>query len=157
MASGSSANRANIISPSVKTGSAGKSASQGWLLDRTSSIQSAVDQLLGLLDEWRDLGLSWTCKKVLLIQMPAEDTVLDVIGIDQDGSIEIPWFIGDYKQKFRTFAETLAAAIPGAIAYETPKMWRVRKDGRNVQLAELLEASSGLRTAFEVLRAALAT
>jgi hypothetical protein len=49
------------------------------------------------------------------------------------------------------------ARRPLAVAYETPKMWRVRKAGRTrlVTVRDLLDASDAVRTVLEELGAAL--
>jgi hypothetical protein len=47
----------------------------------------------------------------------------------------------------------LAASIPGAIVYETPKLWNVSKvDKRRINVLELLEAAATRRLALERLR-----
>ena len=52
-----------------------------------------------------------------------------MLGFERSGTVQIPWAIGDAKAAFRGFAEAVAAVIPGAVSYETPKMWRVGRGG----------------------------
>ena len=54
--------------------------------------------------------------------MKAGDTTLELLGVQRDGLVEIPWSSGGEKNAFKGFAETLAAAIPEAIVYESPKL-----------------------------------
>jgi len=126
-----------------------------WLsgLERASGVSS--EYLLALLDDCRDLHVSWTLNKVLLVKMSVGAETLAILGIEADGGIQIPWDIGDAKDRFRGFAETLAAAIPGAIAYETPKMWRVGRRGEPINVRDLLNASDGFRAALQQLNEAL--
>lgn len=112
-------------------------------------------RLLGFLEGCQDIGVTWKLHAVLIVQMSAGREALAILGITPDGGVEIPWDIAGYKQKFRPFAEAVAAAIPGAVAYETPKMWRVRKDGHNVTVTDLLEVAPILRAALANLHAAL--
>lgn len=126
-----------------------------WLasLERTSGVSS--ERLLALLDSFSDLQVSWALKDVLLVKMSVGGRTLRVLGIEADGGIQIPWSIGDAKDRFRDFAETLAAAIPGAIVYETPKMWRVGRRGERITVRDILDAPDGLRAALQVLNEAL--
>jgi hypothetical protein len=85
--------------------------------------------------------------------MKAGDTTLELLGVQRDGLVEIPWSSGGEKNAFKDFAETLAAAIPGAIVYETPKLRIMSKPGkRRVNVLELLEAAPALRSALGALR-----
>ncbi|MGO4127685.1 HNH endonuclease [Inquilinus sp. YAF38] len=126
-----------------------------WLasLERTSGVSS--ERLLALLDSFSDLQISRALKDVLLVKMSVGGRTLRVLGIEADGGIQIPWSIGDAKDRFRDFAETLAAAIPGAIVYETPKMWRVGRRGERITVRDILDAPDGLRAALRVLNEAL--
>lgn len=126
-----------------------------WLssMERTSGV--SPERLLALLDSCRDLQVSWMLKEVLLVKMSVGGRTLNVLGIEADGGIQIPWSIGDAKDRFRDFAETLAAAIPGAVAYETPKMWRVGRRGERISVLDILDASDGFRTALLALNDAL--
>jgi DNA-damage-inducible protein J len=45
--------------------------------------------------------------------------------VEPDGRVQVPWSLDGRKDEFRAFAETLAAGIPGALVYETPKQWNV--------------------------------
>ncbi len=130
-------------------------AYEAWFaeLDRVQPGTSV--RLLSFLKGCEDLSVSWSLNKVLLVQMHAGDRNLVIFGIEPSGDVEIPWDIAGKKPKFRGFAEALAHAIRDAVAYETPKMWRVRKAGRRVSVLDLLTASKAVRTALEDLRIAL--
>lgn len=84
--------------------------------------------------------------------MKCGDEILDVMGIDPAGNIDVPSWIAEHQAQFHRFAEVLAAGIPGAEAYSTKKMWRVKKSGRRLRIAELLENLASVRAAFETLR-----
>ena len=95
---------------------------------------------------------------MLLVRMAVGGETLEIVGVQRDGLCEVPWSIGGAKDAFKGFAETLAAAIPEAIFYETPKTWTVSKPGKKrVDVLELLAASAALPTALERLRSDLAT
>lgn len=110
------------------------------------------------MDGCSDLNVSWSLNDVLIIRMTIGGAMLAILGVQRDGLIEIPWSISGRKDAFRDFAETLAAAIPGAIMYETPKLWVVSKAGKQrINVPELLEASTALRLALERLNSELLT
>ena len=114
--------------------------------------RSPSSRLTGFVDRCVDLGVSWKLKDVLLVRMTVGDEDLDIIGVQKDGLCEIPWSIGGAKDAFKGFAETLAAGIPGAVFYETAKMWVVSKpDKKRINLLELLEALPALRRGLEEL------
>jgi hypothetical protein len=116
-----------------------------------------LDSLLQLVEASGDLGVFWTLKHVLRVRIPARDTTIDVLGIEQDATVQVPWSIGPYKRSFRPFAETLAAALPGGTAYETNKMWRVRCFDRPPRISDLMQDPEGLSAAFKALHSALST
>lgn len=122
-----------------------------WLagLERASGASSK--RLLELLDDCRDLQVFWTLKDVLLVKMSVAGRTLSVLGIEARGSVQVPWDIGEEKSRFRGFAETLAAGIPGAVAYETPKMWRVGRPKGGISVLDILDASDALRAALRKL------
>ena len=67
-----------------------------------------------------------------------------------------PWAIGTQKDNFLSFAVRIAAAVPGALVYETPKTWSVSKPGKElVKIDELLNASASVREAVEQLHLTL--
>jgi hypothetical protein len=74
----------------------------------------------------------------------------------RDGDVHIPWSIAGRKEMFRSCAEKLAEGIPGAFAYETPKLWNVAKGGNKLlSVLELLDSSAAVRTALEILNVAM--
>ena len=130
-------------------------AQDEWFAQLDRVPTSTSSRLLALLDACRGFRVTWRLKKVLVVNMPAGEGVLSVLGIERTGSVEVPWAIGSYKAEFRAFAHTLADAIPGARTYPTPRMWRVKVGDRNVSLTELLDAGDALKTAFAEFGAAL--
>jgi 2-methylisocitrate lyase-like PEP mutase family enzyme len=81
---------------------------------------------------------------------------IEFFGIQPDGKVQIPWSAWQSKDVFRSFAETLAAAIPGAICYETPKTWTVSKDQKKrLDVVEILSATAAIRAALEEMNARL--
>lgn len=114
-----------------------------------------LDSLLQALDSCRDFGVFWKVNKVLLANIDAEAETISAIGIEADGTVQVPWSIGPYKQAFRPFAETLAAALPGGEVYETEKMWRVRCFGRFPRVSDLIHDPEAVHTAFKTLHHAL--
>ena len=91
-------------------------------------------------------GLGWE------VAGPLSAKALDVVGVQPNGLCEIPWSIGSAKHAFKDFATILAASIPGAIAYETPKTWTVSKPGKGrINILELLDAAPALWQALDAL------
>jgi len=123
-----------------------------WFAALDAIQPTPSSRLIGFLNGCSDLGVSWRLNKVLIVRMTVSDVTLDLIGVQRDGVVEIPWSIGDQKEAFRGFAQILAAAIPGAMIYETPKFWVVSKAGkRRVNVLELLDVAPALRLALETL------
>ena len=80
-----------------------------------------------------------------------------MLGFERSGTVQIPWAIGDAKAAFRAFTEAVAAAIPGAVSYETLKMWRVGRGGKQpLRVEEILEAGKAIRDALAQLETELA-
>ena len=121
------------------------------------TIQSSPSsRLLKFVNDCTDLGVSWSLNKVLIVRMKVADITLEVLGVQQDGLVEIPWSISGKKEAFKEFTTILAAGIREAIVYETPKLWVVSKTGKQrLNLLELLEAAPTLRLALEALRSNL--
>lgn len=127
-----------------------------WFAALDAIQPTPSSRLTGFVDGCADIGVSWSLNKVLLVRMTLGREALDVVGVQRDGLCEIPWSIGGDKDAFKGFVETLAAAIPGAIVYETPRMWVVSKPGKKrINVLELLDASPALRRALEGLRSEL--
>lgn len=127
-----------------------------WSAFLDASQPGLSSRLIGFVEGCSDLGLSWHPNEVLIVRMTVGDAKLALLGIQRDGLVEIPWAIGSTKDAFRAFAVTLAAAIPAAVVYQTPKLWIVSKPGkRRVHVLELLEATAALRRALENLRSRL--
>ena len=122
-----------------------------WLAGVTDGDRPDFKRLLQTLDGCADLGVSYSVREILAVKFTQGHTYLTVFGILRDGEVQTPWDIGDYKGEFRSFTELLAASIPGAEPYPTEKMWRIRKDGRQLHIGELVKAGDGIRQAFEAL------
>jgi hypothetical protein len=134
------------------------SAEAEWL-SRLDDIQlTPSHRLIDFLDGCSDIGISWSLNKVLLARMKVEGSTIEVMGVEPNGDVHIPWSIGGRKDMFRNFAEKLAEGIPGAVAYETPKQWNVAKVGKKLlKVLELLNSTAQVRTALEILNAAMKT
>ena len=127
-----------------------------WFAALDAIQEKPSARLVKFVESCSELGVSWSLNKVLLIKLTVGHRTLDVIGVEADGSCAIPWSIGSAKEAFKAFAETLAASIPGAIVYETPKMWVVAKPPKErVNVLELLEAAPTLDMALATLRSRL--
>jgi hypothetical protein len=85
-----------------------------WLASLDAIQPTPSRRLIACVDGCSDLGVSWSLNKGLIVRMTVGATVLDVLGVQQDGLVEIPWSLGAEKDAFNGFARTLAAAIPGA-------------------------------------------
>ena len=113
-------------------------------------------RLLDLVEGCADLGVTWSLREVLLVRMTVNGETLKVIGVEPEGVCQVPWSIGGAKDRFRIFAETLAAGIPGAISYGTPRTWTVAKAGKKrLDILELLNAASALQEALAGLKSEL--
>jgi hypothetical protein len=126
-----------------------------WFAEFDRIQPGLSSRLINFIDGCRDLRVSWALKDYLLVRIRHGDELLNIFGIERTGDIEIPWSIGEHKVRFRTFTEILSAGIPDAISYETPKMWRVKKAGRRLNVLELLDTSISVRSALEELRSQL--
>ena len=127
-----------------------------WFASLEAIYPKSSERLVQVLDGCADMNVSWNLNKVLIVRMKIGAFALDILGIQPDGRVEIPWAIAGRKDAFRSFAEMIADGIPEAIVYETPKLWVVSKVGkRRVNVMELLEAADTLRPALTVLKSAL--
>ena len=128
-----------------------------WLAQVDGIADELPDRMLAFLASCDGLPVSWSARDVLLLKMAVEGTVVVVLGFERSGFVQIPWFIGDAKPAFRSFAEAVAAVIPGAVAYETAKTWTVRHAAkRPVHVEEFLNATKAVRDALERLSVDLA-
>jgi hypothetical protein len=127
-----------------------------WLSQVSDLGAETPERLLAFLASCEGLPVSWTARDVLLLRIAVNGRTLDVFGFERTGAVQIPWYIGDAKDAFRGFAEAVAAVVPGAFAYETPRTWSVRHaEKRPVHLDELLASTKGIRDALDRLEAAL--
>jgi hypothetical protein len=127
-----------------------------WLAHLDGIRPTPSRQLIDFLDSCADLAVSWNLNKVLLARMKVGPSTIEFIGVQPDGLVEIPWSVEGKKQLFRNFAETLAAGIPGAIAYATAKQWVVVKpDKKRLNLMELLHDLPAVKAALEILNSAM--
>jgi hypothetical protein len=112
--------------------------------------------MLAFLASCEGLPVSWSARDVLMLMLTSGPRTLAVFGFERSGAVQIPWYIGDAKAAFRTFAEAVASVIPGAIVYETPKTWTVRHAAkRPIHVEELLEVAKVVRDALGQLEADL--
>ncbi len=127
-----------------------------WFASLDALHPASSSRLTEFVDGCSDLNVSWSLNEVLIIRMTIGGAKLALLGVQRDGLIEIPWSINGEQDAFKGFADTLAAAIPGASVYETPKLWIVSKrDKQRVNVLELLTATAALRSGLENFRSAL--
>lgn len=127
-----------------------------WFASLDAIQPTPSSRLISFVEGCSDLDVSWNLNEVLIVRMTVGGAMLGLLGVQRDGLVEIPWSIGGAKHAFKGFANALAAAIPGAIVYETPKLWVVSKPGkRRVNVLEVLEAGAALRPALERLHSDL--
>lgn len=131
-------------------------------LDRIQPPPS--QRLLSFIESCGEYGISWSVtkypigslNKYLIVRMEVGSDVLQLFGIGNDGLVEIPWAASGYKNLLKPFAEQIAAALPGAIARETSKLWTVRMPPtKPVELLALLGAQPAIREALANLHTAL--
>ncbi len=136
-----------------------KSTEMTSSMDQLHAFQPQyAEQLNTLLQRCVAAGAEWQLKKALLLRLTAAGGVLEILGINQDGTVEIPWSLVDHKPEFRGFVDRLASVIEESEVYCTPKgWWRVRKSGRKLTLAELLAVADTLVLAIAELRAVIAS
>ena len=140
--------------PARAAGADGSAAAWFAAFDRDHPTHGP--RLRALLDEAAIGGVTWRARKVAVLRVPAPDGLVLPLGIEPDGDVYLPWMIGPHKAKIRPFAIAVAAAVPDAIVYETPKLWAARSaHGRPLQVAELLEAAPAVLAAVARLHDAL--
>lgn len=132
-----------------------KLSQEDWFAQLDGSQPQSSKYLITFLADCVDFDVTWVLEKELIIRMRVGSARLAILGIHQNGDIEVPWDITGYKEQYRHFAFALESAIPGARAYETKKWWRVKKDGRNLTLSELLAVAPAMKAAIVNLHAAL--
>ncbi len=121
-----------------------------------ASLPPPSARLTSFLDGCKDLDVSWSVNKVMIARMKVGSVCVEFFGIQPDGKVQIPWSAWQSKDVFRSFAETLAAAIPVAICYETPKTWTVSKpQKKRLDVVELLSATAAIRSGLEEMNAKL--
>ena len=159
--------QAPAVGPAVsaRLGSAGRTVAppaspSNWASEVDRLAPGLSRQLTSFAESCASAGISSAVNKVLLIRLRVAGGAIAPIGIDPKLGVLIPWSIGDHKEASRPFAESCAAAIPGAIAYETPRTWSVRKLGsrgklENASVFELLAASDQVRIALQRFAEAL--
>ena len=131
-------------------------SNRDWFAELNRIEPDLSGQMLGFLASCEDLQISWGLKKTWIVRMDVNDILVQIFGIDPNGDVHIPWAIGEQKEHFRSFTQDVAAAIPGAIAYESPRMWIVGKASKEkVTIIELLKAAPSVRAALARLHEAL--
>ncbi len=132
-----------------------KTSSDAWFASIDRIQPTLSERILAFVESCVHLGVSCSVNEVMIIRMRVEGIVVDQFGVEPNGDVSIPWWIGEQKTSFRDFAGAVAEAIPGAAVHESPKQWIVDKNGRKVHVLELLEASTAVRAALAGLHAAL--
>ncbi len=128
-----------------------------WFATLDAAQPGASARLTSFVDDCAELCVTRRLNKVLLVRMEVGGKALNVIGVQQNGLCEIPRSIGDAKDAFKEFAESVAAGIPNAIVYGTAKSWTVSKPGKKrLNILELLAAIPVLRQSLQTLYANLA-
>ncbi len=112
-------------------------------------------RLRELLADLAELGVTWSATETLVVTLRHGGATLDLLGVNRDLTVEVPWMVHDHKAELRLFAAALAAGIPGTEVYETRRWWRVRMSGRRLALADLLGARPSVHEAFCAMRHAL--
>ena len=99
----------------------------GWLtLMGSTTSQGVIDALRDLLAALaRVPAVSLSIGRNVTVNIVSGGRSLGVLGFSLGGDVDVPWLIDAEKDWFKPFAESLAEAIPEAILYETPRMWRV--------------------------------
>jgi 5-methylcytosine-specific restriction endonuclease McrA len=123
-------------------------AGHPWFSESPYFADAITSGLLDLMEGMAPVGVSLHVREVLLVRLTAGAEKIDVFGIERTGEIEVPWMIGPHKRAFRPFAEKLAAMIPGGEVYETPKIWRVKRHGCRLTVADILGVSDDLKAAM---------
>ncbi len=116
-----------------------------------SGTSTALRAFLAAQD---DLHVEYEVRETLIVRMAIGDDKLLPFVISRDGGVDTSYNF-NRKEETRSFAERLAAAIPGALAKETPKTWYVarrKSDGSLLTVWDLLEHKEGCRAALEALQ-----
>ena len=111
--------------PSTLVGS--PSDLHGWLkLLDSATPQGVIDALRELLVELEGIStVSISLGQYLIVSIVRGNKRLGLLGISPVGDVDVPWQIAGEKDWFKSFAESIAQAVPDSILYETPRMWRV--------------------------------
>jgi hypothetical protein len=113
------------------------------------------DRLVEFLKSCADLQLTWEVKKSLITRMIFGEIKVLPLVVYPNGSVNTDHTFG-LKHLLKDYARNLAEALPGAVAKETPKTWRlVRNDGTPVYVWDLLDHQAGCRAALEELNRTL--
>ena len=141
-----------------RTGRKGDSSNtEAWLagLDRIDAGTST--RLNAFLGRLPSDYVTWQINKALVVRLTVDGRVLDILGVNANGTVEVPWMLNGAKDHYKRFAITLAGAVPDAILYETPKMWRVKGAAGMLPVDALLEAEDAVREGLEQLIETLST
>lgn len=132
------------------------SLEDGWLAALNADVRESARRMGNFLDECEDLDVSWSIKKIMLARMKVGGACVEFFGVQPNGRVEIPWSAGGRKDVLKSFAKTVADAIPGAVCYETPKTWTVAMPQKQrVHVANLLTALPAIRVALTEMSRAL--
>jgi hypothetical protein len=113
------------------------------------------DRLVEFLESCADLQLTWEVKKSLITRMIFGEIKVLPLVVYPNGSVNTDHTFG-LKHLLKDYARKLAEAVPGAVARETLKTWRlVRNDGTPVYVWDLLDHQAACRAALEELNRTL--
>jgi hypothetical protein len=113
----------------------------------------ASNRLVEFLESSADLQLTWGVRRVLLTRMTLGELKVVPFAVDAEGGVDTAYT--SEKSLMENYVQTLAAAIPGATAKETPKYWTMQKDGRRAHVWDLLDHKDAVRAALEELNRTL--
>lgn len=126
-----------------------------WLLSDwyTGRNEALLPELQSFCDACADRGYYYKFNKVIVINLRAPRGLIQAIGVEPDGFIDLPWLIpAVYKPQFRVFAERVAASVEGAAVHESKASWNVRFKDRRIILPEFLAAAGDVLDALADLK-----
>ena len=112
----------------------------------------STQQLRSFADKCAQFGVTYAIEKVMIFRMRVGSSFIQPFGIEANGDVSAPWLLGKYKSEFKHFAHTIADAIPGAIATESPTQWRIKTPIRPINVREFLDAQDTIYEAFREVR-----
>ncbi len=129
---------------------------EGWLTSMNSETSlGVIEALRDLLVSLRKISsVSLSIGQNLTVNIVCGGKSLGVLGLSLAGDVDVPWLISGEKDWFKPFAKSLADAVPEAVFYETPRMWRVDGCGTargQITVDELVGAAAVVLAGVEQL------